>query len=543
MPDSKDFKRAAQTEELITEAQKQNASEEERVPKREKSAAKSDSAERSAKKKNAAKRPNLFLSPSFMMLLIVGIAFLVILVSFISTFWRISKYQAREAAATEVPSSTEGPPPIPTPKPVPEMPEDSTLSQELLSLNATAVEWNKKEENPEDKGLYFISKENADHIIYNVDGENLCQAGYTFDDFEYIWINSESDDFYTVINISGTRVDLSNYYILVREEKGLYASRVIINCYEAQEVVLNNTIVTGTILAPQANIKYNNTYIYGQVRGKSYEGTIRVRRDIGFTGYNAVMSVLYGVDFENAAVKKRVIELLKDQDTEGRYAKYDLSSSVLQKDIERILVLDLSDLGLRSFGSDLELFDHIISLDISKNDISSFDLSGFPNLQAFYMGDTAIREIDVSPCTALKTLDISNTNLTALPDFSLLPRLEYLNCSNAGIRELDYWNLQNLKHLDISANPEVKDFDFGALPQLEQLDIRDCGLSNIDLRQAEKLWFLRCSGNVYETLDLNAAPTLIDVEAYTDTLKEVKAQNFLKRQNAALFCYETTKIS
>ena len=89
----------------------------------------------------------------------------------------------------------------------------------------------------------------------------------------------------------------------------------------------------------------------------------------------------------------------------------------------------------------------------------------------------------------------------------------------------------------------MTNFDFGALPQLEQLDIRDCGLLDIDLSQAEKLWFLRCSGNAYWFLDLNAAPSLINVEAYTETLTEVKAQSFLKRQNASLFCYETTAIA
>lgn len=543
MPDSKEFKRAAQIEELITGPQKQAASAKARAPKKDQVPPDSGDQKNEKKKNPPRKKQNLFLSPSFMMLIIGGLAVFIILVAFISTFWRISKAEAKALAGTEAPAATAGPTPVPTPKPIPGVPDDNELSQELLSLNASAEEWNKKEENPDDRGLYFISKENSDHLVYHVDSENLCKAGYTFEDFEYIWINSEADDFYTVINVSGSYVDLSDYYILVREEKGLYASRVIINCYEAQEVILKDTIVTGTILAPNAKIKYDNTYIYGQVRGKTYEGTIGFRRDIAFTGYNEVMSVLYGVEFENEAVKKRVIELLKDQDTEGRYTNYNLSSSVLRKDIERILVLDLSDLGLRDFGTDLELFDHIISLDISKNGVSSFDLSGFPNLQAFYMNNTSIREIDVSPCSALKILDISNTRLNSLPDFSQIPRLEYLNCSNAGIKELDYWNLQNIKQLNISANPRLKTFDFGALPLLEQLDIQYCGLLDIDLSQAEKLWFLRCSGNAYWFIDLNAAPSLINVEAYTSTLTEVKAQEFLKRENASLFCYETTAIA
>ena len=107
---------------------------------------------------------------------------------------------------------------------------------------------------------------------------------------------------------------------------------------------------------------------------------------------------------------------------------------------------------------------------------------------------------------------------------------------------MDYWSLQNIKYLDISFNPRLTVFDFGALPLLEQLDIRGCSLQDIDLSQARHLEFLRCSGNLYWVLDLNKAPALTSVEAYTETLTEITAKEFFKRENASLLCFETTAI-
>ena len=202
----------------------------------------------------------------------------------------------------------------------------------------------------------------------------------------------------------------------------------------------------------------------------------------------------------------------------------------------------MSGLGIRDFGNDLNYFAHIISLNIGGNNIRTFDLTNFPNLQAFYMNNTSIKEIDLSPCSALKILDISNTRMTTIPDFSQVPRLEYLAADNAAITGLDYNNLQNIKHLSISSNPKITTFDFRALPLLEQLDIRYCALEEINLSGAENLWFLRCSGNLYWVLDLDAAPALVNVEAYTTTLTEITAKEFSKRNNSSVFCFETTAI-
>ncbi len=487
-------------------------------------------------KKKTSKNP--FLSPSVMMLFICGLAILISLVAAVVTSVQIVQAEKAEAAApTLAPEATPVATPFPTHKPIPNVQDEELLSEELYSLTPTVTEWNKKDENPDDRGLYFISEESK-YLVYDVNIDNLCNEGYTLEDFSYIWVNSEDNDFTAVINISGEVVDLSGYYMLVRDEQGIYASRVIYNCYDAKEVILKDTVVTGTILAPHANIVCENTYVYGQLVGASYEGTLGFKRDIVFSEYLEVMSVTHGIEFENASIQKRIIELLKSQDTTGAYEEYDLNSTVLEKDIEKILELDLSGLAIRDFGNDLNYFPHIISLNIGSNNINEFDLTNFPNLQALYINNTPIKEIDLSPCAALKILDISNTRMEKLPDFSQVPRLEYLAAENAGLDNVDYSNLQNVKQLNVSSNPKITNFDFDGLPLLEQLDIRDCSLEQINLSGADNLWFLRCSGNMYWVLDLDKAPALVNVEAYTETLTEITAKEFSKRNNASIFYYE-----
>ena len=527
--DSKKKQRAEKVESLVTTPRKESEG-----------SVKSSKKDKNQKAKGSSK--NVFLAPSVMMFIICGLAIVISLVAFIDTSWRISRAEDIQASPTSTALSTPTPTPFPTPKEIPDVPDMSLLSDELCSLQTTDTEWNKKEEDPEDMGLYFIPNEDKECMIYNIDSENLCGEGYDFRSFRHMWINSEYEDFYVVINVAGKTIDLTDYYILVRQERGIYASRLIINCYEAEEVILKNTIVTGTLLAPKATITCDNTYVYGQLIGAEYQGNLGFKRDIVFTGYQNVMSVTHGVEFENTLIKKRVIELLKSQDTTGMYDDYDLNTDVLERDVAKIMDLDLSNLGLRDFGHDLDCFSHVISLNISKNNVREFDLSGFPNLQAFYMNNTSIKEIDLSQCPALTILNISNTRLQSFPDFSQVPRLEYLAASNAALTHIDYWSLQNIKYLDISSNSRITAFDFGALPLMEQLDIRYCSLQDIDLSQAQNLWFLRCSGNQYWVLDLDQAPNLINVEAYTMTLTEITAREFLKRQNASLLCFETTAI-
>ena len=92
-------------------------------------------------------------------------------------------------------------------------------SQAYMSLSHNLTEWNSKDANL-DKGVFCITTENQEYLIYNIDADNIAEEGKTFKDYNYIWVDSGNDNFYAVINVSGKHIDLKNYYILV--QKNLY---------------------------------------------------------------------------------------------------------------------------------------------------------------------------------------------------------------------------------------------------------------------------------------------------------------------------------
>ncbi len=493
--------------------------------------------------KEKKKNKSVFLSPSIMMSIICIITIFIALVAAAITTVRMANKEAHAMATPYVETDTTPvPTPFPTPLPIPNVEDTTQLSKDLRALVPTVEEWCKREEDPDDKGLYFI-KNDAKYLIYQVNSTNICDSGYNFKDFEYIWINSEENDFAAVINISGEKVDLSDYNIRVRDDSGVYAPRVIINCYEAKTVDISNAVVTGTILAPEAEIICDGTYVYGQLIGASYKGNLEYKRDIVFSEYLNVMSVTHGIEFESKQFKKRVIEILKNHDDQGLYDEYNMDTVVLEKDIKRVMELDLSGLQVSSFGEDLKHFSHVISLSVANTNLKSLDLTLFPNLQALYINNTAIREINLSPVPALRILDMSNTRMNTMPDFSLVPRLEYLNANNTALSYIDYNNLKNLKSLSISGNPLIREFNVSTFANIEHLDIGNCNIRDLDLSGLEKLKYLKCSGNDISYLDLDVAPQLSTVEAYMDSLTEIKAISFHSRnQNAKIYCNEGTFV-
>lgn len=114
------------------------------------------------------------------------------------------------------------------------------LSAAYRGLEATCVEWTDRGNVAEgtETGLYFISEDNLKYCVYHTDAEALCGGEYTLSDFNYMWLNSEDDGFYVLIDLAGRNIDLSDYYILARSQGSMYAPRVLINCYEAETVTL-----------------------------------------------------------------------------------------------------------------------------------------------------------------------------------------------------------------------------------------------------------------------------------------------------------------
>ena len=435
------------------------------------------------------------------------------------------------------------------------------LSYAYRSLNTTCVEWTDIGETEEGvkSGLYFISKDNLRYCIYNSDSASLCEGEYTLSDFDYMWLNSEDEGFYVVINLAGKNIDLSGYYILARDSSYMYASRVLINCYEAETVDLKGTILTGTLLAPYA--RYGETYVFGQVLSDTTEGECITYREIRFSGYYSVMGSQDEATFQNDAIRAEAVRYLMEHNDNGLYDGYTASGRVRKSDLEAVKELDLqgtifkeninSDLSLlpnletlKLSGTNvnmLELKNHpyLTDLEINEVPLVSLDLSGAPSLMRLSMENTTLESLDLSSNHQLRILCLSGSPVGKFPAVEE-PYLEYLDISNASLDE-DYVSgsyYPVLKTLNASNNPGLKGIDFKTFTNIESADLSDTSISSLELPDDPQITYLRVSNTNLMVLDLTKIKHLYVCECYSAKLMSLLVNRYADK----LYAYITPTV-
>ena len=438
------------------------------------------------------------------------------------------------------------------------------LSEELASLGATHAEWTNIKEDSSQTGFFCIAEDKASECVYNIEQNDICKAGYTLKDFDYIWVDSFSGSFYTVINISGRVVDLSDYYILVRDSSANLASRLMINCYEAEEVLLKNTILTGTLIAPNAHITYDNTVVNGQVYASGSSGLRSSYRDIVFTGYYKMMSALKKADLQHDGLRRSVLSYLKKQ-YPLVYGNLPDDYILGETDLLRIKNLELSGLNLGDLTSDLKYFEKLESFSCSNCKIENVDFTGFKNLSKIKflgsvvkkcdygdnktllqlnMDGSIVDKLDVSGCKELISLSMEGASIKdfVLPEISKIIYLSAAESNFKGFSEKQIASLQNLLYLDLRNNPWLEKVDLSVFPNLKKADITNCGIKELSFANCPALYFVKCSHNAFTKIDLTDAPALLYFEAYSDVLEEVEATGLFKRGFAAMYVYDKVNV-
>lgn len=422
------------------------------------------------------------------------------------------------------------------------------LSYNYTTLGSTCAEWTDEGEvvDPEsgevvESGLYFISKENLRFCIYDTDSEALCGGDHTLRDFKYMWLNSEDSGFYVVVNLAGENIDLSGYYILARDSSYMYASRVLINCYEAKNVDLSGAVLTGTLLAPYANVKYDDTFVFGQVLSDTTEGNCTTYREIKFSGYYTVMGSQDDAVFVNDCVRQEAVKYLMEHNENGFYDFYTTASRVKNSDLDAVRELDLSGYIIKdNLNSDLAkltnlesltinnsnitvltLADHpaLTNLEVNNTPVASLDISGAPSLLRLSLENTAVTSLNIDKNTHLKVLLLSGSPVGKFPKVDL-PQLEYLDISSASLDE-DHVSgayFPALKTLVASSNPGLRGLDLPSFAALESIDITDTSVASLAVPENTALTFLRLSGTKLQMLDLRNIKHLYSCECYCDSL-------------------------
>ncbi|MBO4326831.1 MAG: choice-of-anchor A family protein [Clostridia bacterium] len=418
------------------------------------------------------------------------------------------------------------------------------LSYSYKSLNSTCMEWTDKGEAAEgtESGLYFISQDNLRYCIYGSDSEALCGGDYKLSDFNYMWLNSEDDGFYVIVNLAGKNIDLSGYYILARDSGYMYASRVLINCYEAETVDLGGAILTGTLLAPYAKVSYDGTYVFGQVLADSEEGECVTYREIRFSGYYNVMSSQDDALFVNDSVRAEAVRYLMEHNDNGLYDGYTASSGVRKSDLNAVKELDLTgtifkgdinrDLAmlpnletLKLSGTNvsvlaLENHEYLVDLEVNETPLSALVLSGAPSLMRLSLENTTLKDLDLSANSQLRILCLSGSPVGKFPEVSE-PLLEYLDISNASIDQDNVTGVlyPSLKTLIASSNPGLRGIALNTFNMIESVDISDTSVASLELPDDPRITYLRVSNTEIEVLDLTKIRQLYVCECYSEKLK------------------------
>jgi len=319
---------------------------------------------------------------------------------------------------------------------VPGINDINYFSYKLSNVEPNCATWILLDKQPDMNGIYCVSESNIETMCYEIDANNVAGKGYTMQDFNNLWAGSTSEDFYVVINIKGETVDLTNFYILIGDSSMLYASRAIINCYEAKTVILKDTILTGTLIAPNAKVIYDNSYIYGQVFANKTQGNFTYSKTIEFSGYDSIIDRLTTVEFESDIIRTKVIEELVDNEPET-YSSYNRDSILLLSDTVKVTSLNLSAMDIKGLYNDLKYLPNLTYLNLSNCNLSEIDTSKLQNITHLVIaGNKSITSLNLEQLPKLVQLDISNCNLSEL-DLSKCPNLTLLKCSNTNINSLN----------------------------------------------------------------------------------------------------------
>ena len=147
-------------------------------------------------------------------------------------------------------------------------------------------------------------------------------------------------------------------------------------------------------------------------------------------------------------------------------------------------------------------FTALEELSLGGTSISSLNLSSNKNLRTLDVNCTLISELNLSSLTKLQSLILFGCSSLKSLDVSKCTDLLLLDVSNSGLTSLNVTNNKNLSYLSISRTA-ISSINLSNNTQLRDLDCRRTGLSSLDVTACTQLCSLDCSCNALKKLDLS----------------------------------------
>lgn len=151
------------------------------------------------------------------------------------------------------------------------------------------------------------------------------------------------------------------------------------------------------------------------------------------------------------------------------------------------------------------------------SNISSIDISGFPELDILNIYESQLDNIDLSKNKKLTEIFIDDSNLSTI-DVSNNPELTYLSLNSNKLTSLDLSKCTELTNLDIWDN-KISTLDVSHIPNIYYLELGNNGMTSLKIG-SNILIYCDILGNNLPKSDLNALfdalPDYSDIDPATD---------------------------
>ena len=158
------------------------------------------------------------------------------------------------------------------------------------------------------------------------------------------------------------------------------------------------------------------------------------------------------------------------------------------------------DLWYRNLAqADVQGLSELTSLCLGGNHLRSINLTGCTSLIGLNLTDTAnLVSLDITPCTSLEYLYAGSSALSSVY-LQGTPTLIEVELYNTQITNLDLTGLPNLQYLDVS-DTQLAEIDLSAVPLMEGLDLTNCQLTSLDLSHCHHLRWCNAQNMALESV-------------------------------------------
>jgi len=198
---------------------------------------------------------------------------------------------------------------------------------------------------------------------------------------------------------------------------------------------------------------------------------------------------------------------------------FDLTGIEAFVDLDQLFAADniINSIDLTLLPSDLW------TLNLSRNNLSSIDLSPISEVVNLYLNQNNFTEIDASNLTNVFILEVAKQSLNWL-NLTNCTNLFFLTCFETSIETIDLTTCSNLNAFE-GYDASFTSLDFSGNIEIEEIKVYNNPLTNINLPNNPDLGYLVLDDTLLTELDITHCPGLVEISFFNTPLNHINFSN------------------